>query len=132
MPTKDSIVIIPALKDGASQQPIPSLWRPVFREVLIAFAKGDYLIKEGILGVETISPELAAAIEWNMASYGAKLIELSEETWGSSVCMWYGGYWDALVDLWTLEEGPSDLILSSRVIEGNSGPSFAVTGVYVP
>ena len=121
-----------AVKDSDRQQPIPTAWRPVFCAIVAAFAKGDYLLGEGIREVTPLSPECAAAIERSIVGYGARLDELPEATWNSSVCMWYGGYWDTLVDLWTLEEGASDLTLCSRVTEQASRFSFAITGVYVP
>ena len=46
--------------------------------------------------------------------------------------MWYGTYWDAFVDLWTKEEGRSDLVLSARVTEVSDGISIKLHMVYVP
>ena len=59
-------------------------------------------------------------------------MELPEETWDSSVCIWMGVRWDALIDLWTSSEGRSDLVLSLRVSEDGSGFKFDVYMVYVP
>jgi len=43
-----------------------------------------------------------------------------------------GGYWDALVDLFTEEEGRSDLVLSLHVREGGGEYLFEVMSVHVP
>lgn len=46
--------------------------------------------------------------------------------------MWYGTHWDVLVDLWTQEEGRSDLVLSAKITEVPAGFSIKVHMVYVP
>ncbi len=42
-----------------------------------------------------------------------------------------GDHWDALIDLWTEEEGRSDLVLQVHISEG-SEPLVTVYMVYVP
>jgi hypothetical protein len=121
-----------ALKDESEQQSIPTAWRPVFREVVSALVKHDYRLESGVPGVEPVSEDAAARIQNYIKKYGATLIPLSEETWNSSICMWYGDYWDVLVDLWTQEEGRSDLVLSARVREHKLGFAFQIQLVYVP
>ena len=64
--------------------------------------------------------------------YGETLIDLPEETWKSSVCIWMGSRWDAIVDLWTLREGRSDLVLQTFVREAEVGFLFDIHMVYVP
>jgi hypothetical protein len=132
MNSQKSLPDILAVKDGSMQQSIPTAWRLPFKNVVSAFARGDYRLKSGVIGVSEISAEIAAHIQDSVQSYGATLIELPEETWESSVCMWYGTYWDALVDLWTQEEGRSDLVLNVRVTESSFGFLFKVHMVYVP
>lgn len=97
-----------------------------------AFVEGDYHLKAGLLGVKGISTDLAARISESVQNYGATLVELPDETWDSSVCIWNGTHWDALVDLWTKEEGPSDLVLHARVIDLSPGFEFRIHLVYVP
>ena len=53
-------------------------------------------------------------------------------SWQSSLCQWMGDSWDVLVDLWTAESGPSDLVLFVRVTESGSSYRFEVRGVWVP
>jgi hypothetical protein len=114
----------------SEQRPIPIAWRQTFREIVGAFAATDYRLTE-IPGVEPVSTETAAQIQRYIADYGATLVPLPEESWESSVCIWAGNYWDTLIDLWTQEEGRSDLVLHAQVTEA---PSFSVKVhlVYVP
>jgi hypothetical protein len=60
------------------------------------------------------------------------LTSLPEATWETSACQWTGEYWDVLVDLFTIEEGASDLALAVRVYEDGSGYSFEIQSVHVP
>ena len=115
----------------SKQQPIPISWRQTFREIAAAFAAADYGLVAGVPGVEPISTETATHIQRYINDYGATLVALPEETWGSSVCIWTGHHWDALVDLWTQEEGRSDLVLHAHVTDT---PIFSVKVhlVYVP
>jgi hypothetical protein len=123
---------VPVLKDDAQQQAIPSAWRPALTQVVAAFKNGDFGLKASVPGVEPPSCETAECIRRSIADYGAKLIDLPEASWDSSICMWYGTHWDALVDLWTEEEGRSDLVLHARVVEAPDGFLFRIHMVYVP
>lgn len=120
-----------ALKDESEQRPIPTAWRQIFRDAVASFVKGDYC-QNGMPGLEPVPSETARQIQEYIQDYGATLVELPDETWESSVCMWYGDHWDALVDLWTRAEGPSDLVLSARVKESMDGFVVAIEMVYVP
>jgi hypothetical protein len=121
-----------ATEDENAQQPISTAWRPVLTQVVSALKNGDFRLKAGVSGVEPPSIETAEHIRASIAAYGATLVELPEDSWSSSVCMWYGTHWDALVDLWTEEEGRSDLVLSVRIAEESSGYVYKVHMVYVP
>jgi hypothetical protein len=123
---------VEALKDESEQQPIPTAWRPVFCEMVSAFVKHDYRLESGVPGVEPVSVDTAVRIQNYIKKYGATLVPLPEETWNSSIAMWYGDFWDVLIDLWTQEEGPSDLVLSARVREDKLGFAFQIRLVYVP
>jgi hypothetical protein len=121
-----------AAKDGSKERPIPSVWRPVFREIVSAFVKGDYRLLAGVPCVEPVPIKVATQIENYIQDYGATLTQLPEEAWHSSVCIWTGSHWDALVDLWTEAEGRSDLVLAVRVSEAKPGFVFTIHMVYVP
>lgn len=122
----------PAIKDGDAQHPIAGAWRPMLCEVVRSFVEGDYGLAKGVAGVEPVSAETAEQISDYVADYGATLVELPEDTWQTSVAQWMGTHWDILVDLWTAEEGRSDLVLQGKVAETNVGPRFTVYMVYVP
>lgn len=121
-----------AVKDEESERPIPTVWRPVISAIVRAFVSRDYQLSAGVHGVARIPHERADQIGKYIQDYGAELIDLPEETWDSSVCIWVGNRWDALIDLWTLSEGRSDLVLSLEVSEDGSGFKFNVYMVYVP
>jgi hypothetical protein len=121
-----------AVKDESHELPIPSAWRPVFREIVGAFVRRDYRLSAGVPGVAPVTDATATHIEKYIEGYGETLVELPEETWDSSVCIWQGNRWDALVDLWTRAEGPSDLVLSARIFESDRGFEFRIRMVYVP
>lgn len=48
------------------------------------------------------------------------------------MCIWMDDHWDALIDLWTEEEGSSDLVLQVHVSEAHGQPVVTVHMVYVP
>ena len=132
MKTLNSNSDLAAAKDGSAEQRIPTAWRATLRAIVSAFVKGDYGLEAGVPGVEAITPATALHIQDSVRAYGATLVELPDATWESSVCMWYEPHWDALVELWTQDEGRSDLALSVRVTEADNGFRFTVHMVYVP
>jgi hypothetical protein len=101
-------------------------------DVVRCFAAGDYGLSAGVAGVEPVSTDDAQHIRESIEGYGATLIELPDDAWRTSVAQWYGSHWDILVDLWTAEEGCSDLVLQGRVCESNGDISFRIHLVYVP
>lgn len=126
----ESLVL--AIKDTESELPIPTAWRPVICRVVDAFVRRDYQLNAGVPGVAPVSAKTAEQIRSYIQDYGAELVDLPEETWASSVCIWQGNRWDALIDLWSLSEGRSDLVLSLQVLEAQSGFEFVIYMVYVP
>jgi hypothetical protein len=132
MPPVKNSVEVAAVKDETMQQPIPTAWRSVLTKVVSALKDRDYGLKAGVPGVKQPSVETAEHIENYIAAYGADLVELPEESRETSVCMWQRTHWDALIDLWTEQEGRSDLVLSARIEEQSSGFHFKINMVYVP
>jgi len=122
----------PAVKDENNAHPIAGSWRPMLRNVVRCFAAGDYGLETGVLGVEPVSMRTAEHIRDSVVGYGATLVALPDDSWQTSVAQWYGTHWDILVDLWTAEEGQSDLVLAGKVVELHDGPQFTVHMVYVP
>ena len=122
-------MIDPSKEDG--EQPVPVGWRPVFEQIVHAFVAGDYALAGGVDSVEPVPPETARRIAECIDDYGATLVDLSEETWDSSIAQWTGRHWDVLVDLRTAEEGRSDMSLVADVHENGTGYRIEVEGVWV-
>lgn len=121
-----------AVKDDSAERVIPTAWRQAFRDIVEAFIASDYGLEKRLAGVAPVSPETAGQIRDSLHDYGATLVALPEETWSSSICIWYGDHWEALIDLWTREEGPSDLVLHAKVTDANASFTIQVHLVYVP
>jgi len=112
--------------------PIPHLWRPTFKAIVSAFAQKDYKLNLGVKSVNPVSDITAKQIKEYIEDYGEVLIELPEETWNSSVYICYGDYWNVLIDLFTKDEGRSDLVLNAEVREINGSYVYDIRLVYVP
>jgi hypothetical protein len=55
-----------------------------------------------------------------------------DDTWATSVSQWIDPHWEVLVDLWTVESGPSDMVLHADVFEVENGFRIEIHAVYVP
>lgn len=82
--------------------------------------------------VDPLDDETATGIARSIAAYGCTLSSLPEESWKTSVCLWQQDRWAVLVDLFSVEEGRSDLVLQVNVYQEPSGFIFKVHFVYVP
>jgi hypothetical protein len=122
----------PIVKDETQQTLVPEAWRPTLAAIVEAFCEGDFELTRGIQDVSPVAPEDAERIAENIEDYGDELASLPEESWQSSVCQWMDGYWHVLVDLYTVDEVASDLVLDVRVREHGAGFVFEVYFVYVP
>lgn len=123
---------MPVEKDDENERPIPTVWRSAFLGIVDAFVKKDYSLFCGVNGVSFVSDETATHIKEYIQDYGEELVQLPDETWESSICIWMGGHWDVLIDLWTIGEGRSDLVLSAKVLEKSSEYIVEMGMVYVP
>jgi|SRR5215469_4700217 len=122
---------IPVRKDEECAWPVPSTWRQTLREVVGAINEGNYSLA-GIVRVEQLDETTADAIRNNINAYGGTLRELPQDSWVTSVCQWQLHYWEVLIDLFTVEEGRSDLVLHVNVFEEKQNFKFKVHLVYVP
>ena len=122
---------VPILKDEDHEHPVPSEWRGALQEIAEALADGNFNL-HGLTDVDPLDEATAAAIARNITDYGCTLTPLPEASWDTSVCQWQREYWEVLVDLFTLEEGCSDLVLHVHVFEKTGGFIFKVHFVYVP
>ncbi|MCE7033573.1 hypothetical protein LY625_13300, partial [Lysobacter sp. GX 14042] len=118
--------------DSTEQQAVHPEWRGTLRQVVDEFARGNYELEPGLLGVEPITSSTVSQVRQYIQGYGATLVPLPEASWDSSVCIWAGQHWDVLVDLWTKEEGRSDLVMHVHVLPSGSAFKVQVHAVYVP
>lgn len=129
MPKK--LEVVPPTSDEDGEQPIPTAWRSSLAAIVHAFVQGDFKLTHRIENVD-IDPESALQASEYIADYGETLVDLPDATWDTSVCQWYeDNFWHALVDLWTLESGGSDLVLHVEVTLLD-GYSIKIYRVYVP
>lgn len=123
------------IKDPDLEHPVADVWRDTFRTIVAHIAEGDFELR-GIPGVKPLAADEGLdVLRDRIANYGdVTLTDLPDTTWETSVAMWGGSdYWDVLVDLHTVEEGRSDLVLGARVTETSGGRySYVVHMIYVP
>lgn len=122
------MAIIPVEKDLENQKPIPTSWRDTIVSIVEAIKLSDYVQLNAVFSV---SKEDFDRIQENVEEYGEDLDSLPEATWNTSACQWVEDYWDVIVDLYTIDEGESDLSLSLRVFEENKGFKFLISSVHV-
>ena len=125
-------MLVEVEKDEENERPIPTGWRLAFSNVVDAFVRKDYSLSQGVAGVSSVSNKTANHIKDYLEDYGEELIQLPQETWESSVCLWMGSHWDVLIDLWTAGEGRSDLVLKAQVTESINGYRIDIGMIYVP
>ncbi len=123
---------VPILKDEDRELPVPSEWRKTLRDVVEYLKEGRQDTKLGIPGVRDVSRRDLDGIYANIKAYGATLSSLPEESWMTSVCQWMRDSWLILVDLHTVEEGASDLVLFVKAIEEGQSYRFEIDSVHVP
>jgi hypothetical protein len=112
--------------------PVPSLWRQTIRDIVEAFREQDFVLARSVPNVRPVSRSEATRFAEYIEDYGDELAELPDETWETSVCERVADFWDVTVDLYTVNEGHSDMVLELRVRENGSGYVFEVRSVYVP
>jgi hypothetical protein len=121
------------VKDASLEFPIPEAWRPTLEAVVDSLVRRDTVIGAGLPSVDPVPPDISQRCLQAVDDYGAAtLISLPDESWDTSVSLWFGDRWRCLVDLWTEEEGRSGLVLDIDVFENGSGYRFCVNLVYVP
>jgi hypothetical protein len=95
--------------------------------------RGDYELLSSSSGTRRLSADEADYIAENLMAYGGvTLIDLPQETWDTSVALWMGDHWEVVVDLWSAEEGRTDLILSLQIRDTDGAYEYFVEGVWVP
>ena len=121
------------LKEKGQELPVPKIWRQTLCNIVDAFGGGDFKLESRIDFVHSIAAIDAKRIAGNIGDYGDELVALSEETWESSICCWTSqSYWEVLIDLMTIDEGVSDLVLFVKVREDAGSYCFTIEDVHVP
>ena len=119
-------------KNEEEELPIPHIWRPIFKNIVKAFVNKDYNLSLGVNNVNLVSDKTAEQIQEYIEDYGEELIDLPEETWDTSIYICYGEYWSVIIDLFTKNEGLSDLVLNAEVREKDNNYVVDIYLVYVP
>ena len=120
------------LKDETHELPVPLIWRDTLRKIVEAFKEDDFTLSSGIANVKPISLKEASRFRGNIEEYGDTLVSLPSDAWKTSIYRWNHGTWDVLVDLYTSDEGASDLVMFVQVKERDDGYGFEVESVNVP
>jgi hypothetical protein len=121
------------VKDGEHEGPVPQQWRATLAAIVDSLVRKDAILAAGVDSVDPVPPDTTASCLDAVDAYGGvTLLPVPDETWKTSVALWRGGHWEVLVDLWTAEEGRSDLLLAVDVFEHDDGYRFRIHLVYVP
>ncbi len=117
-----------------SPQIVPSIWRNTIFEIVEAFKNHDIHFFNQIEGVIKLDLREFEEVASDINAYGETLISLPNETWTSSHCLWRGdSCWHVFIDLYTVNEGKSDLILFLTVqLDEDNSFLFDVNNFYVP
>ncbi|MDT9591755.1 hypothetical protein RDV89_01655 [Nocardioides zeae] len=118
--------------DDDDERPVPEAWRSAISELVECLVVRDKSLVSSIPQVEPISWDTWNACLSYMKEYGGTLVTLPQAAWLTSVAIRYDEEWRCLVDLWTSEEGQSDLVLDIRVIDFPDRFEIAVHAIYVP
>ena len=124
---------IPVPYDSEFQSPIPSIWKDCIIQIVEAFKDKDLARLNTLPSVQCIDLAYASEIAENIDAYGAHLISLAEESWHTSVCIYMENEsWKAIIDLFTVEEGRSDLIIDLFIFKKENQFIFQINNIYVP
>ena len=127
------ILEFPVPYDPEFQSPIPTIWRDTIILIVDAFKDKDFAGLNTIPNVELIALEYASELVEYIVDYGAHLISLPKDTWNTSVCLYMEDeFWKAIIDLFTAEEGCSDLILDLHIFKKQNQFEFQINSIYVP
>lgn len=119
-------------KNEEIEQPIPSEWREVLA-LIVEDIRRRGLKSKMVRGFECeVDSKDVNFIYENVDAYGDTLTPLPDDAWRTSICRWMGRYWQLLIDLFTDEEGQSDLVLFVDAYENGNSYRFQVRSVHVP
>lgn len=122
----------PARPEPPDDEPIPPRFRPLIEVVVARLAARDYdgLLRDGL--VRDDNPDFAFWVE----DYPATLVPLPADAWtrperASVGRLNDGTGWYFVLDLWTREEGRSDLSLEGTLLEKSGGVRLVIDNIHV-
>lgn len=118
-------------------KPVPERWRPLLWDLVHRLVMGDYagLARDGFVSYVQ-GPDDDSIGTW-IEDYPWRLIDLPEEAWEYSDHLLLSepdtepDTWYASVDMWTGEEGPSDLTLEATVHDDGTSVSIQIDNVHM-
>jgi len=122
---------LPVIKCEDQELPVPTEWRKPLTDIVECRASGEFSKLSSLPAVTLEGGWGWQDIETYIKDYGCKLTSLPEESWRTSIYLWMGGYWEVLVDLFTVEEGRSDLALFVRAFPREGPYIFQIMSVHV-
>jgi hypothetical protein len=122
---------IPVIECEDQELPVPTEWRKPLADIVECLASGEFSKLSSLPAVSLEGGWGWQAIETYIRDYGCTLTSLPEESWRTSIYLWMGGYWEVLVDLFTVEEGRSDLALFVRAHPRKGSYIFQIMSVHV-
>ncbi len=113
-------------------RPVPERWRPVIAGVVRRLAAGDYagLVRDGVAPASE-GPDDLGFEHW-VVEYPATVVDLPDDAWAFTDHQPTGeqDVWDVSVDLWTAEEGRSDLTLEGQVRDTGSAVTLCIKRIH--
>lgn len=124
----------PDVPAGEGSSPVPERWRPALAWIVDRLVARDYagLARDGYVPHAGRSSDTTIG-EW-IERYPATLVPLPEEAWAWAErgrCVDDPDTWWVVVDLWTAEEGRSDLSMEAMVREEDGALQIALHDVHV-
>lgn len=119
------------IKDPEIEQAIPLQWRNTIHCINNAIVNRNLEDIIGRTGIIKANIETISLIYNYITEYGFQLCSLSDATWNTSKCRWMINHWHVMVDLSTVEEGLSDLVLFISVSEIKEEWVFSLESVHV-
>jgi hypothetical protein len=110
---------------------IPEKLRPALRSVVDALVTQNYAALEADGRAGRVG---AAGLEQAIARYGRRLVPLPEAAFEASMAYQHDAqrsHWAVDLDLWTAEEGRSDLTLSATVVEDGDDVRVEIDDLHV-
>lgn len=113
------------VKDVEHEGPVPQEWRATLAAIVASLVRGDDVLAGAWMGSIRLRRTFRVHVSMLIDAYGGvTLVPVPEETRQTSVALWQGDHLSCLVDLWTAEEGRSDLVLDAHVFEDGDASEF--------